>query len=435
MNQLILGDTQQVLSIMEPKSLDLVFVDFPSHIKDLTSIDGKNQASRRYKRWLKDTLAKLVPLLKKTSSIFINVPIPLTHWALKNAATPIFDKQNYRGEIKWQAPDTEGSLSVNSSLTQTSLLYFTMSEDFTYNHPNQSRVLSSTNETPFVYRSKNPINLFKRILQYTSNEGDTLLSIGVHNNRLLKLADQHKRFWVGIDNAVKSIKSTEYQLNKEGTHPFSLRIYEYEPFTRLHSETVGFEDWVKDQFSDTLVEEASVVLKCNYKLGLQAVDQMVETHVKPFRKQWLESQESKLHGVLVGTNFSKYALEEVKRLHTYENIRLKLVTLDELIPSPQMPDVQYVINNIEDDSSEVSFSLQGSEQPSEAFYSWDFNYSTKDQVFRPQIMLSDQKEFIRKFTPGQHTVAVQTTQKDGLSSLQVLHLEINADQVEEKIAS
>jgi len=434
MNQLILGDTCQVLSVMEPKSIDLAFIDLPADIKNPFLINGKNQASKNYKKWLKNTLEKLIPLLKKTSSIFINVPINLIDWVQKNATASVFDKKNYRGEVKWQAPDTEGSLSVNSSLAKTSLLYFTISEDFTYNHPDQARKLPISPQKPFVYHSKNPVNLLKRILQYTSNEGDTLLSIGVHNSRLLKLADQQKRFWVGIDDSVKHIKSTEYQLNKDGAHPFSLRIYEYEPFTRLHGETDGFGHWVKSQFSDDLVEEASVVLRCEQKLGLQAVDQMVETHIKPFRKKWIESEENKLHGVLVGTKFSKYASEEVKRLHTYENIRLKLVTLDELIPLPQIPDIQYVINASENDVQEVSFSLQGFEQLSEAYYSWDFNYNLKDQVFRPQIMLSEQIELTQKFAPGEYTVAVQTTQKDGLSSLQIVHLEI-ANQLEEKIAS
>ncbi|OJJ14606.1 hypothetical protein BKI52_41980 [marine bacterium AO1-C] len=432
MNQLVLGNTYQVLSVMEPKSIDLAFIDVPSDIKNPLLINGKNQASKEYKKWLKNTLEKIGPLLKETSSIFINVPSGTIEWACKNAAVPIFGKKNYRGEVKWQAPDTEGSLSVNSSLAQTSLLYFTASEDYTYNHPTHKPVTSSN--TPFVYRSKNPINLLKRILQYTSNEGDTVLSIGVHNHRLLKLADQQRRFWVGIDDSVKNIKSTEYQLNKEEVHPFSLRIYEYEPFTRLHGEADGFGHWVTSQFSDALEEEACVVLKCDQKLGLQAVDQMVETHVNPFRKKWLDSQETKLHGVLVGTGFSKYALEEVKRLNTYENIRLKLVTLEELIPAPQIPDVQYVINDSETDSPEVSFSLQNFDQPQEAYYSWDFNYNLKDQIFRPQVMLSEQIELTRKFAPGEYTVAVQTTQKDGLSSLQILTLEI-ANHLEEKIAS
>ncbi|HAS39628.1 MAG TPA: hypothetical protein DCS93_04075 [Microscillaceae bacterium] len=434
MNQLILGDTCQVLSVMEPKSIDLVFIDLPADIKNPSLINGKNQASKSYKKWLKNTLEKVAPVLKKTSSIFISVPTSLVDWACKYAAAPVFDKKNYKGEVRWQAPDTEGSLSVNSSLTHTSLLYFTTSGDFTYNHPNQDYTLKVSPQTPFVYRSKNPINLLKRILQYTSNEGDTLLSIGVHNSRLLKLADQQKRFWVGIDDSVKHIKSTEYQLNKDDAHPFSLRIYEYEPFTRLHGEADGFEHWVKSQFTDVLVEEASVVLKCEQKLGLQAVDQMVETHIKPFRKKWLESQESKLHGVLVGTGFSQYASEEVQRLHTYENIRLKLVTLDELIPAPQTPDIQYVINTSENNTQEVSFNLQSLEESPEAYYSWDFNYNLKDQIFRPQVMLSKQVELTQKFAPGEYTIALQTTQKDGLSSLQVLHLEI-ANQIEEKIAS
>lgn len=432
MNQLILGNTHQALAILEPKSIDLVFIDLPADISNPALLDGKNEISKNYKKWLKDTLKKTQPLVKKTSSIFINVPQNLQEWVQEKAFTSAFSKKKYRNEIKWQAPYNEGNLSVNSSLAQTSLLYFTVSDDYTYNHPTLKKPIFVP-ETPFTYRSKTPNNLLKRLIQYTSNEGDTILSIGVQNSRLLKLADQQKRFWIGTDFSLKNIKSTEFQLNKEGTHPFSLRIYEYEPFTRLHSETEEFENWVKSQFSENLMEEASIVMKCEQKLGLQAIDNMVEDHIQPHRKKWLDSSDDKLHGVLIGAKFSKYAFEEVKRLSTYENIQLKLVTLDELIPSPQKPEIQYVISNAEDNNAQaVSFNLPT--QTTEVYYSWDFNYNAKDQVFRPQVMLSKQTEFTHYFSPGEYTVAVQTTQKDGLSSLQTLHLEIT-NQMEEKIAS
>lgn len=520
MNQLILGDTQNVLAVLEPKSIDLTYIDLPEYFSDHIEITQTSKITKKYQRWLSKTLKQTLPLLKDTASVFINVPTLLKDSILEKTCIKHFKQGSYKGEIRWEPPQTDNSLSVTSSLTNSTILYFSVTDTYTCNYPYNERYLHhvyqhkdkkgcyrlasltsshangffyeykgyrapengwscseatleewdalgllhipENKEAPirlkkyyiaphknqyqvspfniskkgFVYRSKNPSNLLRRIVQYASNEGDTLLNINVHNGSTLKVADQHKRFWIGVDNSVEHIKSTEYQLNKDNSRGFSLRIYQYEPYTRLYSEADSFETWLKRQFQPELMEDASVILKCNDKVGLFAIDHMVETCVRPYRKKWFKHTDSKrFHGILVGNSFSKYAFEEVKRLYTYENIRLKLVTLNDLTPTPLKPEIQYSLKQTkENGQQEVSFSINTSNSKAVAFYSWDLNYNESDKVFRPEVILKEQPELTYSFAPGQYTVALQTTQKDGLSSLQTLTFEVK-NTLEEKIAS
>ena len=169
---------------------------------------------------------------------------------------------------------------------------------------------------------------------------------------------------------------------------------------------------------------------------MSAIDHMVKTHIHPFRKKRLNDVDNQglFHGILVSSSFSQYAIEEVKRLHTYENIRIKLVTLDDLTPVPVKPEIQYTLHALDkDEQQEITFSLLAPDNQPVAFYSWDFDYQP-DKVFRPQVMLNEQADLTHSFAPGQYTIAIQTTQKDGLSSTQTLEIEVKSN-LEEKIAS
>lgn len=522
MNQLILGDTQDVLAVLEPQSIDLVYIDLPPHIADPATVtDGSTQA-KSYQKWLEHTVQNTLPLLKNTASVFINLPSNLKDWAVNQALTTHFTQENYKGEIKWKPTQSTSNLSVNTSLQHTTVLYYAMSEQYTCNYPynelylhqiyryedskgryrldslgsahadgffykykgheapangwafpeetlsewdgldlldipadsnepitfkkyyiapqEQSQSLCQVSpfnapQKGFTYQSKNPHHLLRRIIQYASNEGDTLLGINLKSGRLLKLADQYKRFWIGTDAAVANVKRAEYLLNKESTQGFSLRIYQYEPHTRLHSEAEQFENWIKSQLKDQLMPNASAVIQRGNNLGLSAIDRMVTNHIQPFRKKWAyeADNEQLYHGILVAYSFSQYAIEEVQRLNTYENIRLKLLSLRDLTPVPVKPEISYVIQDSDNEEQEVQFKLNLANHQEVAFYSWDFDY-TPQQAFCPQAMLQQQTELSHRFAPGKYTVAVQTTQKDGLSSIQTLEIEVKSS-LEEKIAS
>ncbi|WP_299456294.1 DNA methyltransferase [uncultured Microscilla sp.] len=522
MNQLILGDTQNVLAVLESQSIDLVYIDLPPHIVDPATVTSSNKQAKDYRKWLKNTIKHTLPLLKGTASVFINIPSSLKDWAVNTALPNHFEEAHYKGEIKWKPTQNAGNLSVHTSLQYTTILYYARSEQYTCNYPYNEHYLNqiyryednkgryrldslnsvhadgffysykgheaptsgwafpeetltewenlgllnipTNNDDPitfkkyyiapkdqtnrlcqvspfnapqkgFTYQSKNPHHLLRRIIQYASNEGDTLLSINVKNGRLLRLADQYKRFWIGTDTLVDNIKQSEYLLNKESSQDFSLRIYQYEPHTRLHSEAGQFEKWIKEQFEPQLLNDASIIIRLGNNLGLSAIDHMVKHHIQPFRKKWFYENhpEHLYHGVLVGDRFSKYAIEEVQRLNTYENIRLKLVTLDDLTPVPVKPEIQYTIQASDNEQQEVQFELKVDDQQNIAFYSWDFDYQP-DKAFRPQEMLKQQAELTYNFAPGKYMVAVQTTQKDGLSSMQTLEIEVKSN-LEEKIAS
>lgn len=525
MNQLILGDTQNVLAVLEPKSIDLAYIDLPSDIIDPAEVNSNNKTAKQYRKWLNTTVKNTFPLLKDTASIFINIPSSLKTWAVDKAFSKYFGKENYKGEIKWMPTQNESKLSVNTSLLHTTILYYSVSDLYACNYPYNEHYLQKIyqyrdhkgsyrldslesshadgffykykgHEAPatgwafpvesleewdaldllnipedrgepitfkkyyvnqkntgnslckvspfnspqkgFTYHSKNPANLLRRIIQYASNEGDTLLSVNLRNRRILQQADQYKRYWIGIDASLKNIKSAEYQLNKANSHDFSLRIYQHEPRTRLYSEAEKFETWITEYFQPQLMNDASVIIKLNNNLGLSAIDSIVKAHIHPLRKQRLNNADNQdlFHGVLVGSSFSQHAIEEAKRLYTYENIRLKLVAIDDLIPVPQAPEIQYTIdtpNNNGQEEQEVTFNLQVNNNQSIAFYSWDFDYQP-DKIFRPQIMLQQDPNLTHSFAPGRYTVAVQATQKDGLSSIQTLEIEVKSS-MEEKIAS
>jgi hypothetical protein len=57
--------------------------------------------------------------------------------------------------------------------------------------------------------------------------------------------------------------------------------------------------------------------------------------------------------------------------------------------------------------------------------SWDFNYDTEKQKFKPQVLLDKEGKQTVSFKPGIYPIACKVVDNDGLENIEVITLKIN----------
>jgi len=125
-------------------------------------------------------------------------------------------------------------------------------------------------------------------------------------------------------------------------------------------------------------------------------------------------------GFIIAFSFNKGAVQEVARLKNEENIIIKLITVEEIVPIVNKPKLTLSICHNSTGSKglhEFSFKAIANGDAEIEFYSWDFDYD-EEKGFKPDVMLDKQGEQIWKFKSGKHTVAVKVVNNDGLESIE-----------------
>ena len=128
-NKIICGDAFDALGQLPTKNFDLLFADPPYN---LTKAFGKEsfreRTSDEYEEWLDSWIAKCVPLLKPTASVYI-----CGDWrssaAIQRVGSRYFKLQN---RITWEREKGRGA-KRNWKNTAEDIWYFTVSDDFTFN--------------------------------------------------------------------------------------------------------------------------------------------------------------------------------------------------------------------------------------------------------------------------------------------------------------
>lgn len=131
-------------------------------------------------------------------------------------------------------------------------------------------------------------------------------------------------------------------------------------------------------------------------------------------------------GFIIAFSFSKSAIQEVARLHNQENVIIKLVTVEEIVPIAKKPTLTVELSDKSTDSKgqhEIEFKATGHSEAGIEFYSWDFDY--KNDKFKAEILLDKKGEQTYKFKAGQHNIAVKVFDNDGLESIEIIKLKVN----------
>ncbi len=129
LNQIICGDTFDVLKILPPASFDLLFADPPYNLSKNFGKEKFRQTSLdQYEIWLESWISDCSKLLKPTASIYI-----CGDWrsssAIQRVGMKYFKLQN---RITWEREKGRGA-KRNWKNSAEDIWFFTVSDDFTFN--------------------------------------------------------------------------------------------------------------------------------------------------------------------------------------------------------------------------------------------------------------------------------------------------------------
>jgi DNA modification methylase len=296
------------------------------------------------------------------------------------------------------------------------------------------------------YPTQKPEKLLERVIKASSNENDVVFDPFVGGGTTVVVAEKLNRRWIGIDQSVQAVKVTEYRLTNDRNlfaNPFIVQLHKYDYDTLFTKNAFEFETWIIDQFggigntkqkSDFGIdgktrENIPIQVKQSENIGRNVVDNFGSA-IKRSDKALYEKnrQESKIAGYIIAFSFGKGAIQEVARLQNDENVLIKLVRVDEIVPISVKPTVNVTINDngeTEKHLREIEFIAKGetTEGKHIEFYAWDFNYNEKQ--FCAETLRDRNGKQTKIFKAGEYKIAVKVIDNEGLENTEIIKLKIN----------
>ena len=303
------------------------------------------------------------------------------------------------------------------------------------------------------YPTQKPEMLLERIIKTSSNEGDIVLDPFAGGGTAIAVADRLNRQWIGIDQSVQAVKVTELRLQKQTelfTAPYTVQLYKYDKDTLFNDDPFKFETWIIQRFNaiaqnkkggdkgvdGKTKEGAPIQVKQSNGIGVNVIKNF-SVSAKQYNRILFDKNvsEKKPVGYIIAFSFGKGAIEEAARLKNSENIIIKLVTVDEIVPLSVKPSVAVHINELEKDDTgtrKIEFIAVGNSLSGIEFYSWDFSYNIEKNKFKPSVIMDKIGKQIITLKNGTHNIAVKAVDNDGLENVEVIKLKINGEMKREK---
>jgi site-specific DNA-methyltransferase (adenine-specific) len=295
------------------------------------------------------------------------------------------------------------------------------------------------------YPTQKPEALLERIIKCASNEGYVVLDPFMGGGTTISVADRLKRQWIGIDQSVQAVKVTELRLDKQRSlfsDPFYVQLHKYDYDTLRHKDAFEFESWIITQFGGTpqnkkggdkgtdgkTADGVPIQVKRSENIGVNVIKNF-SVSAKQYNKILFEKNTAskKPIGYIIAFSFGKGAIEEAARLKNQENIIVKLVSVEEIVPIAKKPTIEVKINELSKNAKgvrEIEFIAQGKSEAGIEFYSWDFAYDA-EKGFKPHILLDKEGKQIVSLKTGEHSIAVKVVDNDGLENTEVVKLKVN----------
>ena len=295
------------------------------------------------------------------------------------------------------------------------------------------------------YPTQKPEDLLKRLIDMCSNEGDTVLDPFVGGGTTVAVADKLNRRWIGIDQSVQAVKVTEFRLNNQMdlfSQPFSVQLHKYDYDTLRYKDAFEFESWIVQQFGGyantkqrgdlgldgRTTDSTPIQVKRSDNIGRNVIDNF-KSACERYDKNLFErnKSESKPVGYVIAFSFGKGAIQEIARLKNDENIIIKLVEVEQVVPIAKKPKISVQITDIGVDTKklrEVEFVAKGESEAGIEFFAWDFNYDP-NKGFKAEILRDKEGKQRHKFKAGTHQIAVKVIDNQGLESNEIIKLKIN----------
>ncbi|TAG04245.1 MAG: hypothetical protein EAZ44_05140, partial [Cytophagia bacterium] len=300
-----------------------------------------------------------------------------------------------------------------------------------------------TKQERIGYPTQKPEALLERIIKCASNENDIILDCFMGGGTTIAVADKLNRNWIGIDQSVNAVKVTEFRLNKQQnlfSKPFSVQLHKYDYDTLRYKDAFEFETWIVGQFGGLANskqrgdlgldgrtrENQAIQVKRSDNIGRNVIDNFFSA-IQRFDKASFEKHklENKPVGFIIAFSFGKGAIQEVARLKNEENVIIKLVTVEEIVPIAKKPSLQVEVKDMGKirDLHKIELSVIVQKQDEIQFYAWDFAYNETN--FTPEILLDKTGKQTYLFKAGEHKIAVKVVDNEGLECIEVIKIKIN----------
>ncbi|MCX6153860.1 MAG: DNA methyltransferase, partial [Candidatus Kapabacteria bacterium] len=288
--------------------------------------------------------------------------------------------------------------------------------------------------------------LLERIILASSNEGDTVFDPFVGGGTTVVVADKLKRNWIGIDQSVQAVKVSEMRLNNQQnlfSAPFSVTLHKYDYDKLFNQDPFEFEKWIIDRFgglahgkkggdkgTDGKMRDGTPIqVKQSENIGVNVIKNF-SVSARQFDKTLFDNnQKNNLPiGYVIAFSYGKGAIQEAARLKNEENMIIKLITVDEIIPIARKPKMTVKINDLGADAKnmrEIEFIATAESDAGVEFYSWDFEYDETEKKFKASIMIDKEGKQTHKYKAGTHSIAVKAIDNEGLEALEVVRVKVN----------
>ena len=306
--------------------------------------------------------------------------------------------------------------------------------------------IGSQSKERIGYPTQKPEKLLQRIIEMASKEMDIVLDPFIGGGTTVAVADRLQRKWVGIDQSVQAVKVTELRLHNQMnlfSQPFFTQLHKYDYDTLRYKDAFEFETFIITQFGGIAQnkkggdkgidgkskEGAPIQVKRSDNIGVNVIKNF-SVSAKQYDKSLFERNTAAEQpvGFIIAFSFGKGAIEEVARLKNDENIVIKLVKVEEVIPIAKKPTINVSVTDLGKDAKglhQIQFVAVGNSAAGIEFYCWDFDYKEEAGIFKAEILLDKQGEQMYKFKAGTHKVAVKVIDNDGLENIEIIKLKIN----------
>jgi hypothetical protein len=255
-----------------------------------------------------------------------------------------------------------------------------------------------------------------------------------------------------------AVKVTEFRLQKQTNlfqSSYTVQLHKYDYDTLRHKEAFEFESWIIRQFGGVpqnkkggdmgldgkAKDGVPIQVKRSDNIGRNVIDNFksaMERHDKNLLSQ--NQKEGKTAGYIIAFSFGKGAVQEAARLKNQENIIIKLVKVEEIVPLAEKPQIKVEINeaapttpappkegNLGKEGNlvrHIEFKASGQSEAGIEFYSWDFTYDI-EKGFKPSVIIDKEGKQTLPLKAGTYTIAVKVVDNEGLENMETIKLKIN----------
>jgi hypothetical protein len=286
----------------------------------------------------------------------------------------------------------------------------------------------------------------ERIILASSNEGDVILDPFVGGGTTIVVADKLKRKWIGIDQSVQAVKVSEIRLEIQQDiycEPIMVQLYKYDYDTLRYKDAFEFESWIISQFGGVpqnkkggdkgidgkMSDNTPIQVNRSDNVSRNVIDNFLSAIKREDKKVYEKNiKAGKPIGYIIAFSFGSGAKEEIARLKNQENIIIKLVPVDEIVPISNKPSLSFDSNVIDHSAEgwEIEFTATADSDAKIEFYSWDFDYDAK-KGFNANVIRDLVGKCSHKFSAGSYNIAVRGIDNEGLENIETKTLKVNGN--------